>query len=306
MKITIAGANGLIGNCLSDFLAHNGHEVIQLVRNPSESRYRQLRWNPYVGEIDASAVDGQDVIVNLAGKNVAAERWTDRVKKAIVQSRVQSTELIAQAMARVANRPKLLINASAVGYYGNRPATEVLIEESSPGCGFMAESCVRWENATKAAEVTGARVVRLRIGVVLAQKGGALERMLPFFRLGLGGRIASGKQMMSWIALEDIGPIIAHIIESPRLSGGVNITSPNPVSNAAFTGALAKALHRPAIFPVPAIALKIAFGEMAGEVLIGGANVIPRKLLDSGYRFRCSEIESTLSTLLMKIESGSR
>jgi uncharacterized protein (TIGR01777 family) len=262
--------------------------------------YRQFLWNPYVGEIDASAIDGQDVIINLAGKNVAAERWNDRVKREIIESRVLATELIGKTIAKVAAKPRLLLNASAIGIYGNRLPEEIITEESSAGDGFMAESCVKWEQATRFAADTGIRVVKLRIGVVLAANGGSLDRMLPFFRLGLGGKLGSGEQMMSWIALEEIGPIIDFIIKQPTISGAVNLTAPQPVTNSEFTQALGKALHRPALLPVPSLALKIALGQIAGEVLLGGANIIPRKLLDSGYRFQHSDLMQTLSALRAK------
>lgn len=298
MKITIAAANGLIGTYLSDYLAGEGHEVIHLVRRSSQSHYCQLLWNPYVGQIDATAIDGQDMVINLAGKNVASDRWSESVKKEITQSRVLSTELIARAIARSSRPPGLLLNASAVGYYGIRPPTELVTEESSSGSGFMADTCAQWEQATKPAEDAGVRVAKLRLGVVLSQHGGALKLMLPIFRLGLGGRLASGRQLMSWIALAELGPIVKHIIKTPSLSGGINLTSPNPVSNAEFTKSLAQALNRPAVFSVPAFALKIAVGEMASEALLGGIGAIPKKLTDSGYRFLYPDLAPTLADLL--------
>lgn len=300
MKITIAAANGFIGTYLSAYLTALGYDVSVLVRRSTSLPYRQFLWNPYVGEIDLAAIDGQEVIINLAGKNVADERWNDRVKREIVQSRNLATELIGKSIAKAAAKPQLLINASAIGYYGNRAPDEILTESSSLGTGFMASVCASWEDATRLAQEAGARVVCLRIGVVLAANGGALDKMLPFFRLGLGGRIGSGNQMMSWIALDEIGPIIEHLIGHQSIKGPVNLTTPQAVTNSNFTRLLGKALHRPVIFPVPAFALKLAFGHMAEDVLLGGANVAPKKLLDSGYRFRNSDLLQTFESIFAK------
>lgn len=300
MKITIAAANGLIGSYLSSYLATKGHDISVLVRRPADLPHRQFLWNPYTGEIDLAAIDGHDVIINLAGKNVAEERWNDRVKREIVQSRNLATELIGKSIAKIAAKPRLFINASAVGYYGNRAPEEVITESSSVGTGFMASACAAWEDAARFAQDAGVRIALLRIGVVLAPNGGALDKMLPFFRLGLGGKIGSGNQMMSWIVLEEIGPIIEHIIAHQSMTGPVNLTTPHAVSNSEFTRLLGKALHRPAIFPVPAFALKLMFGQMAEEVLLGGANIAPKKLLDSGYRFRHTDLLQTFENILTK------
>jgi uncharacterized protein (TIGR01777 family) len=298
MRITIVGANGLIGSYLSKYLAQRGHEITQVSRGLIESPFRQLRWNPDVGEIDPAAIDGQEVVINLAGKNIASDRWNERVKKEIVRSRVLSTELVAKAVAQAATAPRLLINASATGYYGNRPASEIINEESQSGTGFMSECCELWERATAAAEKSGVRVAKLRTGVVLSRKGGALERMVPFFKLGLGGRIGAGTQVMSWISLEETGPIVEHIIRDQTLRGGINLTAPNPASYSEFADALGRVLHRPTMFPVPAFVLRVALGEMADELLLGGANVVPRKLIESGYRFEFPELLPSLSSLL--------
>lgn len=297
MRITITGANGFIGGYLADYLDQHGHDLTLLVRNRFESPYKQLLWNPDAGEIDRVAVDGQDVIINLAGKNVAKDRWNDRVKREIIDSRVEATELIGRTIEASSAKPSLLLNASAIGYYGNHRPADYITEASPAGAGFLAESCVKSEAAAKIAENTGVRVAMLRTGIVLAGNGGAIQRMLPFFRLGLGGKIGSGRQIMSWIALAEIGPIIEHIIETKSIHGPVNLTAPNPVSNTEFTRALGKALRRPAFFPVPGFALKLMFGEMAKEALLGGAKVIPRKLLDSGYKFRHTELLPTLKAI---------
>ena len=302
MKITIAAANGFIGSYLSVYLTAQGHDVSVLVRRPTGSPHRHFLWNPFTGEIDLAAIDGQDVIINLAGKNVAEERWNDRVKREIVQSRNLATELIGKSIAKVASKPRLLLNASAVGYYGNRVADELISETSSAGTGFMASACAAWEDATRFAHDAGTRVVCLRIGVVLAGNGGALDKMLPFFRLGIGGKIGSGNQMMSWIALEEIGHIVEHIIAHQSIAGPVNLTTPHAVTNSEFTRLLGKALHRPAIFPVPAFALKLMFGQMAEEVLLGGANISPKKLLDSGYHFRHTDLLQTFENIFAKKE----
>ncbi|MGB5107273.1 MAG: TIGR01777 family oxidoreductase [Candidatus Zixiibacteriota bacterium] len=300
MRITITGANGFIGSYLTDYLDQHGHDLTLLVRRRFDSPRKQLLWNPPAGEIDRVAVDGQDVIINLAGKNVAADRWNDRVKREIIDSRVVATELIGRTIEASSIKPSVLLNASAVGCYGSHRSSDYITEQTPAGPGFLAESCVKSEAATKIAEDAGVRVVTLRTGIVLDSDGGAVQRMLPFFRLGLGGKIGSGRQIMSWVALVEIGPIIEHILETQSIYGPVNLTAPNPVSNAEFTRALGKALHRPAILPVPGFVLKLLFGEMAEEALIGGAKVIPQKLLDSRYKFRHTELLPTLKAIFEK------
>lgn len=300
MRITIAGANGFIGTYLSTYLKNQGHDLTLLVRKPYDSPHRLLLWNPYVGEIDASAIDGQDVVINLAGKNVAAERWSERVKREIIKSRTLATELIGHTFAKAARPPGIFLNASAIGIYGHRRPEEVVTEESPPGTGFLAQSCITCERSSQKIEELGVRVLKMRIGIVLAEKGGALKRMLPFFKLGLGGKLGSGDQIMSWIALPEIGPIVQHIMATREISGPVNVTTPQPVSNSEFTRTLGRALHRPALFSVPAFALYLAFGQMAGEALLGGAHIIPQKLIDTGYSFRHPELSEVLATTVAK------
>lgn len=296
MRIAITGANGLIGAHLTQHFARSGHELTLILRQSISTIHHQSIWNPFAGEITAADLEGQDVVINLAGKNVGAGRWTERIKREILSSRILSTELIAKTIAKCQSKPRLLINASAIGFYGNRPG-ETLTEMSPPGRGFMAEACQKWEQASQAALAAGIRVVIPRIGVVLARTGGALDRMLPLFRSGLGGKLGSGKQIWSWIALPEIASAFDHIIATATLSDAVNLTTPNPVSNELFTELLAKAVRRPAFFAVPEFALKLAMGEMA-QVVLDSANVMPQRLLDSGYKFKYPGLPEALFAVL--------
>jgi uncharacterized protein (TIGR01777 family) len=236
--------------------------------------------------------------VNLAGENIASGRWTPDKKMEIRDSRVKSTLLLSDAIAKMKTPPKGFVSGSAIGYYGNR--TEPVKESSSPGNGFLADVCIDWEEATKAAEKAGVRVVHLRIGVVLDPEGGALKRMLLPFKLGLGGRLGSGKQMMSWITREDLCRAILYCLEEGGVKGAVNATAPKPVSNQVFTKDLGAALGRPTVFPVPAFALKLLLGEMANEMLLSGAAVLPEKLLQKGFSFHHPELQEALKSLLSR------
>lgn len=300
MRFVITGATGMIARQLTEALAREGQTLTLLARKPfpTDRSHKISLWNPDLGEINASDLERQDVVIHLAGKNIAAGHWSQGRKRTILESRVQSTELLCQTLAGLRHPPHTLLSASAVGYYGNHPAEEVIDETGAPGEGFMASVCVQWEDATKTAEAAGIRVVHLRTGIVISPSGGVLARMLPIFRLGVGGKIGSGKQVVSWIALEELPSALSHIITHPTLSGAVNLVSPNPVTNADFARLLAKALTRPAFFPVPSFGAKLAFGEMAEELLLAGAWVVPRKLIDSGYHYSFPDLAGVFAKML--------
>jgi uncharacterized protein (TIGR01777 family) len=259
---------------------------------------KAVRWDPEKGEVDAAGLEGLDAAVHLAGENVGSGRWTAARKAAIRDSRVKGTRLLCEALAGLARPPETLVCASAVGYYGDR-GEEVLTEESPPGAGFLPEVSREWEAASGAASRKGIRVVTLRIGMVLSPKGGALARMLPLFRAGLGGVIGGGRQYVSWVALDDLPNIILHTLQRGDLRGPVNAVAPRPVTNREFTEALGKALSRPTPLPVPAFALRLAVGgEMADALLLSSARVVPKRLIDTGYAFLSAELEPALRRLL--------
>jgi uncharacterized protein len=292
MKILIAGASGLVGSALVPALRREGHEVVTLVRRPVR-REDEIAWDPTTGELAPTALARTDAIVNLAGENIAAGRWTTARKEALRGSRLDSTRTLVGAMARADSRLRVLINASAVGFYGDR-GDEVLNEDAPAGRGFLPELCAEWETAAQVAEASGARVVRLRLGVVLAREGGALARLLPVFRLGLGGRLGDGRAWMSWIELDDLVRVISAALTDPSLDGAINAVAPGPVTNGEFTAALGRLLHRPAILPVPRRLLELVYGEMAGATLFASARVMPGRLLTSGFAFRQPDIAAAL------------
>lgn len=293
LRVAIGGASGLIGSALSSFLESGGHDVSRLVRRQG-GRQSDIYYDADSGRIEAEKLEGLDAVVHLAGENVAARRWSPEQKARMRDSRVQTTRLVAETLARLKRPPAVLVNASAIGFYGNR-GDEILDEGSSSGVGFLAESCREWEAAVAPAERAGMRVVRLRFGVVLAAAGGALAKMLPPFRLGLGGRLGSGQQFMSWIALDDVIGVIHHALLHDELKGPVNVVAPEPVRNAEFTAALARVLRRPAFLPVPAVALRLLLGrEMAEELLLSSTRVVPRRLQGAGFQFRHTDLEQAL------------
>jgi uncharacterized protein (TIGR01777 family) len=294
-RIAISGASGLVGRRLSAALAEEGHTVLRLVRR-EPARTGEVLWDPASGRLDPAALEGIDAFVHLSGENIAAGRWSPARKREIVESRTVTTRLVASALARLASKPAL-ISASAIGYYGDRGG-EWLDETSPPGRGFLPEVCVEWERACDAARAAGLRVVNPRIGVVLDPSGGALAAMLLPFRLGLGGKLGSGSQYVAWITLDDLVGAIRHCIVSETLSGPVNAVAPAPVTNAELTSAIARALGRPAFLRVPATALRLALGEAADELLLGGARVSSRKLEASGYEFRDRDVDRALARLL--------
>jgi uncharacterized protein len=295
MKVLVTGSHGLVGSQLISFLTSQGHQVVRLAR--SKTSNDQILWDPDRGQIDRNSLEGFDAVVHLAGDNIASGRWTAKKKVSIRASRIEGTKLLSETLAALAMPPKVLISASAIGYYGDR-GCELLTEESKEGAGFLAEVCRDWEAATEVARSKGIRVAELRIGVVLSQKGGALTKMLLPFRMGAGGRLGSGKQYMSWVALDDLVGIIEHVLVHEDLKGPINAVAPNPVTNSEFTEALGASLHRPTIFPVPGLAVNLLLGEMANELLLASARVLPTKLTLSGYVFRYPDLAPLLRELL--------
>jgi uncharacterized protein (TIGR01777 family) len=294
MKVVMTGASGLIGSALTPRLETAGHTVVPLTRPDG--------WDPDRGTIDRRLLDGAALVVNLAGENVFG-RWTAEKKRRIRQSRVHGTRLLSDTIAALEHRPAALFAASAIGYYGNR-GDEELTETSAPGSDFLAEVTRDWEAATEPAARAGVRVVSLRFGVVMSPAGGALAKMLPPFRLGLGGPVGGGSQYVSWIAMDDLLEIFLHLLATPALSGPVNCTAPQPVTNREFASALGHALGRPAVVPVPAFALRMAFGAEGAEMLTGGQRVLPARLLESGFRFRHPAVEPALRHLLAAPQGG--
>ncbi len=298
MNILVSGSTGLIGSELVSFLSANQHQVLRLVRHP-DTRPGEIYWDPNAGVLNPQSLEGIDAVVHLAGENLAAGRWTVERKRRIRESRIKGTQLLAQTMARLFDPPKVLVSVSAVGYYGDR-GDERLDEESDPGTGFLPDLCRQWEAATQAAMLRGIRVVIPRVGMVLSPKGGALPLMLPVFRLGIGGRLGSGRQFMSWISLEDMVGVIHHVMNNHFLQGPVNAVSPNPVTNREFTQTLAAALSRPSPFVLPSFAARLAFGEMADEALLASTRVYPERLKQSGFKFQFPDLDSALRQSLQK------
>lgn len=301
LKIAITGSSGLVGSNLKAFLTTGGHEVVSVVRDSRKLDDDSVFWNPAAGVLDPANLEGVDAVVHLAGTSIADGRWTEERKRSIKQSRVRGTELLARTLATMKNGPRVLVSASAVGFYGDQ-GDEVLTEAAPSGRGFLAEVCRAWEGATKPAERAGVRVVTLRTGVVLSPAGGAIGQMLLPFKMGAGGRLGSGKQYMSWIDLDDLVGAIHHALFTVSLSGPVNATAPNPVPNATFTSALGRTLGRPTVVPVPGFAVKAAFGELGKEVLLWGQRVIPQKLTESGYEFFYDGVEDSLRFQLGRAE----
>src|SRR5690349_15210194 len=289
MKILVSGSHGLVGKALISELTKDQHEIVSLVRHKSAGA-SEIEWHPNQGSIDSESVSGFDVVIHLAGESIASGRWTDEKKRKIRDSRVNGTTLLSESVARSSKRPCTLISASAIGYYGNR-GDELLNEESVPGNDFLAEVCVAWERATRDAEARGIRTVHARFGIILDPDGGALAKMLTPFRMGAGGRIGDGKQWMSWIALADVIKGLMFVIENHSITGPVNFVAPNPVTNSEFTKTLGDALSRPTLFPLPSFAARLAFGEMADALLLSSAKVEPKRLRDSGYRFKFETLQ---------------
>lgn len=292
LRVAVTGASGLVGRTLVPFLAAGGHEVRRLVRSRDRLGPDAVYWNPERGEIDAGGLGGLDAVVHLAGEAVS-ERWSAEHKRAIRESRLRGTALLARTLAALPHPPKVLVGASAVGYYGDGGDRE-LDETSPPGDDFLAGVARDWEGAAAPAAERGIRVVHARFGVILSTAGGALERLLPPFRLGAGGKIAGGRQWMSWVSHDDTIGALHFLLFTDSLSGPVNVTAPNPVTNAEFARTLGRVLRRPALATVPALVLKLMFGEMAEVMLLHGQRVLPRKLAAAGFAFRHPTLEEAL------------
>lgn len=299
-RVLVSGASGLVGGQLAPLLQTQGHTVVRLVRRPAKTG-DEVEWNPTFGKIDGAGLEGVDAVVHLAGENVGAGRWNAARKAAILSSRVEGTRLLVDACRALAKPPRVWIGASAVGIYGDR-GDEVLTEESSTGTGFLADVCRAWERETGKAAEFGARVATMRFGVVLTPAGGALARMLPLFRVGLGGPIGDGRQWMSWISIEDVGGAIYHALARDDVSGVLNTVAPAAVRSGDFARVLGQVLHRPAVVRAPAWALKTVFGPMACETVLAGQQVQPQRLRESGYGFRHPALDSALRGVLGRPE----
>ena len=296
MKIVISGSSGMVGSRLRERARAEGHVPLRLLRD-KRGGDDSLYWDPSAGVLDASQLEGVDAIVNLAGENIADGRWSDERKRRLRESRIKSTELLAKTVAQLEKPPAVLLSASAIGYYGDR-GSETLTEESAVGMGFLADLCKDWEGATRLASEAGVRTVLLRIGVVLSKDGGALTKMLPPFQMGAGGPLGSGDQYMSWITLDDLVDAILYLLKDDSISGPVNGTAPQPVTNSQFTKELASELHRPAFLPAPSFALKLLLGEMAEELLLASAKVEPAKLQRSNFEFKHPTLKEALPAVL--------
>lgn len=298
MKVAIAGSTGFIGEALVQTLAQHGHQPVRLVRRRNRPDEPTIYWNPAQNDIEPGALDGVDAVVCLSGENIAG-RWSEQKKKNILESRVNTASLLANEMASMADPPKVFLCASAIGYYGDR-GDERLDESSGKGTGFLADVCEAWESATEPAVDSGVRTVTTRWGVVLDPTGGMLKQIAPVFKAGLGGVIGSGKQYMSWIALEDAVRIIMFALENQTLNGVLNGTAPDPVTNRAFTKALGRALHRPTILPVPAMAVKLALGEAGENLALASTRAVPARLQSAGFQFNRPEIDSALQGMFKR------
>lgn len=302
MRILVSGSHGLVGKALISSLRSDSHEIVRLVRG-KPSGATEIEWHPNQEKIDASALEGLDAVVHLAGESIASGRWTDEKKRAIRDSRVKGTALLSDALARLSRPPSVFVSASAIGYYGNR-GDEVLTEKSAPGDDFLASVCVEWENATIPTIEKGIRTVHARFGIILDPKEGALAKMLTPFRMGIGGRIGDGKQWMSWIDINDVVNGLKSVIENSSVNGPVNFVAPNPVTNAEFTKTLGRVLSKPTLFPVPKFGVRLAFGEMGDALLLSGQRVEPNVLQQSGYGFAYPSLDLALRHLLTTDKRG--
>ncbi len=293
MKIVISGSSGLLGSALTKGLLADGHNITKLVRPGGPVGAGTIAWNPETGVLDAVAMEGFDAFIHLSGENVADSKWTEENKKKFVDSRVHSTRLLCSRLMQLKNPPRVFIMASAIGYYGSR-GDEELTEQGDCGTGFLAELTRQWEKASETLEQTDIRAVRLRIGVVLSPDGGALPRMIKYFKLGLGGRIGDGQQYLSWIGLDDVVGVIKFVLENEKISGPVNVVAPLPATNREFTKALAEVLKRPSIAVIPAFVLRLKYGEMAEETLLSSIRAVPKVLNDAGYIFIDTDLKRAL------------
>jgi uncharacterized protein len=303
LTVLLSGASGFIGSQLARHLSADGHRVVRLARprHRPASAMDSVAWDPEAGRIDEEALARArpDVVVNLAGEPIA-QRWTPKHRQRIRDSRVNGTAALARAIAILPERPAVLVSGSAMGYYGAHRGDEVLSEESAPATDFLARTAMEWEQATAPAADAGVRVVLSRTGLVLGKHGGALQRMLLPFRLGIGGRLGSGRQWMSWISLEDTVRALRFLIDSPAMRGPVNVVAPEPVRNVEFTAAMGEVLHRPALLPVPAVGLRMIFGTMADNTLLASQRMVPKRLAGAGFEFRHPHLKDALRAELTR------
>ncbi|HEX6927133.1 MAG TPA: TIGR01777 family oxidoreductase [Longimicrobiaceae bacterium] len=293
--IGVTGASGFLGSALVELLSREGYRILRLVRRPPRDE-SEVRWDPETGELEAKALEGVAGVVHLAGETID-QRWTDQAKRRLWDSRVRGTRVLAQGLATLTAPPEVLVSGSAIGYYGADRGDEILEEESAPGTDFLAQLGVAWEEAAAPAREAGIRVVHPRFGIVLASHGGALRRMLPAFRLGVGGRLGSGRQWMSWVSLPDAVRAIHFALENRSLRGPCNVVAPEPVSNAAFTEELGRALRRPTWMVVPELALRAVYGEMAIGTILANQRVRPKRLLESGFQFLHPTLDRALHAI---------
>lgn len=299
LTVAMTGSSGLVGQALTHLLEGGGHTVVPMSRRPSE---KGIFWDPEGGEWQKDALEGMDGVIHLAGEPIFGLRWTQEKKDRIMKSRKTGTEVLSRALAGLKNKPRVLVSASATGFYGDRGST-VMTEKSPPGKGFLAGVCRAWEDATAPARRAGIRVVNVRTGMVLTPAGGALGTMLLPYKLGIGGRLGSGRQYMSWIDLDDETGLIYHALATDAVKGPLNATAPHPVQNSTFTSVLGRVLNRPTLIPVPALGVKALFGEMGEELLLFGARVVPAKAQDTGYEFRYPSLEESLRFQLGRPET---
>lgn len=290
----------MIGSAVCEWLSQRGHSVTRLIRPSTFKKTPEgsIVWDPQKKIIDLERLEGHDAVIHLAGTNIADRLWTPLYKKAILESRVEGTEFLSESLRKLRHQPKMFFSTSAIGYYGDHPAKDVIDEAGANGHGFLAEVTRAWELATKPAELAGITVTHMRMGVVLDTSGGALKKMLPPFYMGIGGPIGSGKQILSWIALWEIPQMIYFLTIKSGVRGPVNFTAPNPVSSSEFAKVLGSVINRPAFLPLPSFAVKTIFGEMGQELLLNGAHIIPRRLLDKGYNFAYPDLKSALVSIL--------
>ena len=295
MKVAVTGSSGLIGSSLVSFLPKKDVTVSRILReNPEDN---EISWKPEGGDWDSAFAGGIDGIVHLAGENIASGRWTNAKKDKIRNSRIEGTKKLCEHILKLPTPPSVFVCASAIGYYGDRGMA--FLNEGSPrGSGFLPDVCLDWEEAAESVSKAGIRVVNVRFGIVLSKDGGALAKMLTPFKMGMGGKIGSGTQYMSWVAMDDVTGAIYHTLVTDSLKGPVNVTAPNPVTNKEFTNTLGKVLNRPTVMPMPAFAARLAFGEMANDLLLASTKVAPKKLSDSGYDFQYPELENALKHVL--------
>lgn len=295
MRVAITGASGLVGKALTRFLTEQGHTVTPVSRSPRSAQ--GVKWDPARSMIEGDKLEAHDIVIHLAGETIAGV-WTASKKRKIRESRVQGTTLLARTLAGLEQKPRVLFSASGMGIYGQHPPEQPIDESVPPGEGFLAEVGKVWEGSTRAAEEAGIRVVHMRLGNVLSPDGGMLASLIPIFRLGLAASFGSGRQIWPWIALEDIPPAIMHLVERPEIAGPVNFVAPDPVSNDEFTDTLAGVLNRPSLLSIPKFATRLAPGGMGEEILLSGARLVPKRLLESGYEFRQPRLESALRGML--------